>query len=88
MTELMQHIANSLPEELEGVIHYSDMAKMADEVGKHGEAALFRDMAREEFCHAKHLKAIIHEKPIGPAPADHAQMVEKWKEAETAINGF
>lgn len=61
MSELMTHIQKSLPEELEGVMHYAEMAKIADAEGKHGEAGVFRDMAREEFCHAKHLKMMIHD---------------------------
>lgn len=86
MSELMTHIQKSLPEELEGVMHYAEMAKIADAEGKHGEAGVFRDMAREEFCHAKHLKMMIHEHPIGEPPANHAEMVKKFKEAEQAIH--
>lgn len=86
MSELMTKIQKSLPEELDGVNHYAEMAKMADAEGKHGEAGVFRDMAHEEFCHAKHLKMMIHDHPTGEPPANHADMVKKWKEAESAIH--
>lgn len=86
MSELMTHIQKSFPEELDGVIHYAEMAKMAEKEGKHGEAGVFRDMAREEFCHAKHLKMMIHDHPVGEPPANHAEMVKKFSEAKEAID--
>lgn len=88
MSELMTHIQKSLPEELEGVIHYSAMAKMADSEGEHGKAAMLRDMAEEEFCHAKHLKEMIHDHATGTPPANHAEVVKKFEEAKAAIDGI
>lgn len=88
MSELMTHIQKSLPEELEGVIHYASMAKMADSEGHHGKAAMLRDMAHEEFCHAKHLKEMIHENAAGNPPANHAEMVKKFAEAKSAIESI
>lgn len=88
MSELLVHVQKSFQDEVAGVMQYSKMAKMADAEGKHGEAGVFRDMAREEFCHAKHLKEMIHEHPEGSPPANHAEMVQKYKDAEMEIHSI
>lgn len=85
MSDLMNHVIKSFPEEIEGVLHYSQMAKMAESEGDHGKAAILRDMAEEEFCHAKHLKMMIHKGASGNPPANHAEMMKKFKEAKAAI---
>lgn len=88
MNELMTHLAKNFEEELEGVTNYSILAGMADKAGRPGDAAVLRDVAREEFCHAKHLKAMIHEAHEGNPPENHAEMAKKWKEAEAVVHGF
>lgn len=85
MTEIMQHLVKKLHEELEGVTSYAEMAKMAEAAGEKCKAAMLRDMAREEFCHAKHIKEMIHDHKEGPAPANHAEMVKKYQDAEMVI---
>lgn len=88
MNDLMIHVAKSFTDELDGVKHYFDMATMAEQSGNHGNAAIFRDMAREEFCHAKHLKEIIHENHTGNPPANHAEMMKKFRETKAMVEGM
>lgn len=85
MSDLMTHITKSFSEELDGVVHYISMSKMAEADGEHGKAAILRDMAEEEFCHAKHLKEMIHENATGNPPANHADMMKKFNDVKNAV---
>lgn len=85
MSDIINHLTKNLSEELDGVVNYVDLSKMAEKDGDHGKAAILKDMAREEFCHAKHLKMMIHEKP-GTPPANHAEMAKKWKDVQEVMD--
>lgn len=82
MKEYMTNASKHLVDEIEGVHEYIKLSKSADEAGDHGNAAILRDMAREEFCHAKMWKEMIHESKDIPVPSNHEEMHKKWMELE------
>lgn len=86
MNDLMVHLTKSLAEEIDGVMNYAKMAKMAKAEGKPKIAAMLHDMAEEEFCHAKHLKELVHENHTGAPPANHTEMVNKFNAAKATID--
>lgn len=53
--DFYEELNNHLKDEYEDVISYAELSKRATG----GDAHILRDMAREEFVHAKHLKNIL-----------------------------
>ena len=53
--DFYQTLNDQLKDEYEGVITYAGLSKQATG----GDTHILRDMAREEFVHAKHLKNIL-----------------------------
>lgn len=86
MNELMTQLSKSLADEIDGVLNYSEMAKKEKSSGMPKVSAMLHDMAEEEFCHAKHLKELIHEGHTGAPPANHAEMVAKYAAAKAAVH--
>lgn len=54
--ELFKQLPETLKEELHDVFKYIDMSKAVD---NDGYSQIFRDIAHEEYFHAKHIKDII-----------------------------
>ena len=90
MTEnLIKELKTDLIEELEGVKKYIKRSQEAEKDGEKGDSMIFIDMAREEFCHAKHIKAMIHENTGSlSVPSDHDEMIKKFSEVEKMVNSF
>lgn len=85
MKEYMIDAPKHLQEEMDGVHEYIKLSRMADAEGDHGYAALLRDMAREEYCHAKRWKEMVHETKAIPAPPNHDDLHNKWMELEAEM---
>lgn len=82
MKDYLAGAPKELQDEMQGAMNYISLANMAESQGDHGNAALLRDMAREEYCHAKHWKKMVHEQEGMTPPANHAAMVQMWENLE------
>lgn len=63
-----KELADHLHEELADSMKYAEMAKMATD----GDRQMLRDMAWEEYNHARHVKHMLCEHNIMPACDTHA----------------
>lgn len=59
--EIFIHLPETYKEELHDVIKYVDMSKNCD---NDGYSQIFRDIAREEYQHACHIKEVMKEKGL------------------------
>lgn len=85
MTEqFKKELTNSLEDELSDVTKYCDMSKEAEELGMTCESKIFRDISREEYIHAKHLKEIIKENKISVSEETEIKIEKLWKKANEA----
>lgn len=75
--ELQKHLLN----EYDDVFKYVELSK-AD--GNSGEAQILRDIAREEFVHAEHLKKILED--ANKNPLSNVEISNRFKKAETALS--
>lgn len=71
--EIKKHLSN----EYEDVMKYVELSK-ADT--NEGEAQILRDIAREEYTHAKHLKTMLKNAGI-----DISELHDRHEKAEAAI---
>lgn len=85
MKEYMATAPKNLLDEMNGVQEYIRLSKVAESEGDHKNAALLRDMAREEYCHAKRWKEMVHETKAIPAPPNHDELHKKWMELEAEM---
>lgn len=71
----IDHVAKDLEEELSDTVKYANMSREAHG----GESQVLRDMAREEYTHAKHLFWILKEHGVGH---EHHEL---WEQAKAAL---
>lgn len=83
MMGYLDEIKRELPEELEGVSEYMKLAHEAKMHGDHGNAQVLKDMAKEEYTHAKHLKCMLDESHV-----DYPNCMEKMNKAEIELHNW
>lgn len=76
MDELLKKAKAAWQDEMNGEEKYKELAEMAEKARAMKEAAILRDMAREEGIHAHHLRNIMHEHA---KPEDYSALEEMWK---------
>jgi rubrerythrin len=80
MQDYLNKIKDKIADELEDSMSYSHLAKEAKESGSDGCAQILKDMAEEEFEHAKHIEYILDHAGI-----QHPDMHEKMHMARKML---
>lgn len=83
MMGYLEEIKHELPSEFDGVSEYMKLAHEAKMHGNDGHAQILKDMAKEEYTHAKHLKCMLDEANI-----DYPGCEEKMQKAETELHNW
>ena len=78
MKDLREFIKEAAHEEYEGVCEYMEVAEQAAEAGLPHHAQMLKDIAIEEYVHAKHICQMGKEMGIVP----DEKTIEKRKQAE------
>lgn len=81
MSELMRHLSDGLPDEIDGVKRYVKMSRVATEAGDDCEAAMLKQMAWEEHTHARHIMHILDRHGV-----DYTEYVPAFREAEAMLH--
>lgn len=75
INELIEHVKN----ELNDVVTYSKLSKVAATHGLEGPAQILKDIAYEEHLHAEHLENILRE--LGALKEDNFGLKQNAREA-------
>lgn len=82
-TDMKYNYWHQFRDEINGVENYMNMAVQAEMAGKKDVAKGYREMAKDEFTHAKFLKDLVKDDEVQPPEA-----METWNAWHKMLNKF